>query len=110
MKGSTASLIAICLNRSHLCSLKFLSLAPTASWAAIRAKGVFVALLTKGVVLLARGLTSKTKILLSLNANCKLIRPTTFSSSARAFVMRAISFIALLDILYGGNTHAESPE
>tara|TARA_B100000401_G_scaffold44398_1_gene26134 strand:- start:284 stop:472 length:189 start_codon:yes stop_codon:yes gene_type:complete len=61
-----------------------LSFAPVASCAAILARGVFVALLTNGVVLLARGLTSKTYISLFLNANCKLIKPLTLSLRAKS--------------------------
>ena len=95
---------------SQFFKLKSFNLAPVASCAAILASGVLVALLTNGVVLLARGLTSSTYTFPSLNANCKFINPTTLSSKAKSVVIFEICFMAFDEILYGGKTQAESPE
>ena len=51
--------------------------------AAIFASGTPIALLTKGTVREARGLTSRTKTSSSLTAYCTFIRPTTLSAVAR---------------------------
>ena len=68
LKGKTASLTQICLVLEDFNS-KLVNGSPAITLAAIAAIGLFTAFATKGTVLDARGLTSKTKIVSSLIAN-----------------------------------------
>ena len=75
----------------------FISVGATenAIMAAIFAKGTLVDLLTNGVVLLARGFTSRTYNISFLCANCMLMSPMTFNSIASIVVISSISIIVL---------------
>ena len=110
MNGKTASLTATYPRVSQGFKLNCDSFTPVANCAAILARGTLVALLTKGIVRLALGLTSNTYISPSLYANCKLIKPLTFNLIDSFSVILIISSIASVVILYGGKTQAESPE
>ena len=91
---------------------------PTMHRAATLANWMPVALLTKGTVREARGLTSRTKISARSTpcasrcccmANCTFISPTTLSACAIAVVWRLSSVTVAADSEYGGSEQAESP-
>ena len=86
------------------------SFLPTMILAANLARGTPIALLTNGIVLEARGLTSRTYISSFLMAYCTFINPLTFSSFARAYVHRLSSSTNSSVRVYGGRTQALSPE
>ena len=79
MNGKTASLTATYLEVSQGFKLNCDSFTPVANCLRFSQEGTLVALLTKGIVRLALGLTSNTYISPSLYANCKLIKPLTFN-------------------------------
>ena len=109
VKGRTASLQEMCLGTTSCVSPRSCSRMPIITLVAILAKGIPVALLTNGTVLEALGLTSRTYTRSSLTAYWMFIRPTTFSSRARATVFFRIcsSVFALKCIV--GSTQALSP-
>ena len=74
------------------------------------AKGVPIALLMKGTVLLALGFTSITNIFSSLIASWILINPTIFKFSVINLVISSILETKFLGIDWVGKEHAESPK
>ena len=90
LKGNTDSFTEMCRGSTSLVSPSSFKVRPTITLVASLARGTPIALLTKGMVLEALGLTSNTKTFSSLIANWMFIRPTTFSSLAMALVLSLI--------------------
>ena len=76
----------------------------------VLARGAPMALLTKGTVREARGLTSSTYTRSPLTAYCAFIRPMTLNSRAIALVYSRIVWMTPADRVCGGRTIAASPE
>ena len=108
--GNTASFTAQWLTSTSRVSPSSASFMPIITLVAILASGTPVALLTKGIVREARGLTSSIYSSLSLTANWTFIKPITFNSMAMALEASLISSIISDDKVCGGSTQAESPE
>src|SRR5690348_14300637 len=110
LNGNTASLTDTYGGTISTVNPRDASDSPSITRAASDASGTPIAFDTNGMVRLARGFTSSTYTVLSLIANCTLIKPTTPSALASAAVCSRMVARSDSLMMYGGSTLAESPE